>query len=789
MPPFPQAAASRLVASLALLAADLAAPGAARAQGLLVVSQGTGQVLEYDAADGSFVAAFVEPVSEGFQNPGGMALRPSDGVLHVSSAGTGEIWRHSAATGAPLPPAAASGLIQPGGVALDASGAFLYVLAAASSLSSSTDSVQRLTLSSGALSTLVTDASASFSAIAPNGSDLYVSDTLASGVRRYSASGSGGALAVAGLSSPAGLLFPAPGQMLIADAGSDQVLEYTLVGSAWVFSRVVLPASAGVDGPAGLALAPDGRLSVSGQLSDQVVAVDLATLVVSPLVAAGAGGLDGAGDVAWSGGQLFVLSRATNSAIQYDAAGSPTGVVARGITPPADSGMALSPAGDLLVGSLSDNDLAEYDGQGGGLLRRFFDACPTSFASPFDVAFGPDGNVYVSCSGSEGVFRFDAASASPLGFFVGAGSGGLQAPRGLAFGPNGNLFVASGLTGEVLEYDGVTGAFAGLFVDASGNGGGPVDPHGLAFHGGSLYVASFFPSQVMEFDADSGLFVRVFVASGAGGLSGPTALAFGPGGDLFVASFGDDAVRRYDGTSGAFVGTFVASGSGGLDGPIDLAFRGAPAAVPAAPAGVRVLLALLLGALGLLALLARREPAPGPAPVPMGSTVEQALPDAEGRPETWRLSKRTLSREELPALVLPRPAPRRAPPGPATESARALAGQALEAWKHGEIERALELFESAVAADPEDAPPRSDYGRLLMLMADYEAALPQLERAAELRPDDPRVWVDLLTFYERTHLFERAGHARRRAEELAGGRSLERDETGFWVLEGEKIFP
>jgi predicted Zn-dependent protease len=215
--------------------------------------------------------------------------------------------------------------------------------------------------------------------------------------------------------------------------------------------------------------------------------------------------------------------------------------------------------------------------------------------------------------------------------------------------------------------------------------------------------------------------------------------------------------------------------------------------VPAASAGLRALIALLLAAAGLLVLQSRREPAPGPAAGPAavtpGQTSEQALPDGKGGVETWRFSRRELAREDLPALVLPQPSPRRAPPGPAAESARALAGQALEAWKQGEIPRALELFEAAVAADPEDAPPRSDYGRLLMLMADYEAALPQLERAAELRPEDPRVWVDLLTFYERNRLFERAGHARRRAEALAGGRRLVRDETGFWVLEGEKVFP
>ena len=32
-----------------------------------------------------------------------------------------------------------------------------------------------------------------------------------------------------------------------------------------------------------------------------------------------------------------------------------------------------------------------------------------------------------------------------------------------------------------------------------------------------------------------------------------------------------------------------------------------------------------------------------------------------------------------------------------------------------------------------------------------------------LEPDSPRVWIDLISFYERSLLFERAGYARRRA--------------------------
>ena len=184
-----------------------------------------------------------------------------------------------------------------------------------------------------------------------------------------------------------------------------------------------------------------------------------------------------------------------------------------------------------------------------------------------------------------------------------------------------------------------------------------------------------------------------------------------------------------------------------------------------------------------------RTPPPDAVPVAIGETIQRVLPDAEGKPQVWTISKREIAMEDLPDRVLPQPAPRETAPGPHTDSARALDARALEAWKHGEIEEALDLFAAAVEADPDDAIPRSNYGRLLLLMTDYEQALPQLERAAELTPDDPRVWVDLLSYYERNILLERASYARQRARELASPRGLVRDETGLWRLEGESVFP
>ncbi|MFQ5416176.1 MAG: tetratricopeptide repeat protein [Myxococcota bacterium] len=184
-----------------------------------------------------------------------------------------------------------------------------------------------------------------------------------------------------------------------------------------------------------------------------------------------------------------------------------------------------------------------------------------------------------------------------------------------------------------------------------------------------------------------------------------------------------------------------------------------------------------------------RPPTVGPAVVPLGETTRQTLPGADGEPEVWTLTKREAARDEIVAEMLPEAAPRDDPPDERTDSARALDAQALEAWKTGDLREALDLFEAAVAADPDDWVPRADFGRLLVMMNDLPAAGRHLERAAELNPDSPRVWLDLYSHYQRSMQLERAFHAHARAQELAGGQGIVQDATGLWRLEGDSIYP
>jgi predicted Zn-dependent protease len=171
----------------------------------------------------------------------------------------------------------------------------------------------------------------------------------------------------------------------------------------------------------------------------------------------------------------------------------------------------------------------------------------------------------------------------------------------------------------------------------------------------------------------------------------------------------------------------------------------------------------------------------------MGEQIETTGRSEDGTERVWTLSKKQVELEPLPDRALPKPAPRETDPDQHTESARTLDAMALEALNAGDVARGFELFEQAIAADPDDWVPRSNYGRMLVLVTDYQEAQTQLERAAELRPDDPQMWLDLQTLYERSVRLERSWAARRRAQELAGDRSISKDDRGFYFLEGNEL--
>ncbi len=178
-------------------------------------------------------------------------------------------------------------------------------------------------------------------------------------------------------------------------------------------------------------------------------------------------------------------------------------------------------------------------------------------------------------------------------------------------------------------------------------------------------------------------------------------------------------------------------------------------------------------------------------PLPMDETVELRWVDEEtGAEDVWKVTKRETSPEDrATGPSLPEPDPDAGNHEP-DESARTLYAMGLESWKRGEIRDAMSQLRDAIEVDPDDPLPRTQYGRLQVLAMEYNEALPHLERAAALRPDDPQVWLDLTTLYEKALILDRSWEARRRAEELVGDRPIYQDElSGFYMVEGTIIHP
>ena len=123
----------------------------------------------------------------------------------------------------------------------------------------------------------------------------------------------------------------------------------------------------------------------------------------------------------------------------------------------------------------------------------------------------------------------------------------------------------------------------------------------------------------------------------------------------------------------------------------------------------------------------------------------------------------------------------------AAEKGAVLNQQAMNAWQVGDIRAAMSLFEQAIDAAPNNPAPHADYGRLLTLMTAYQQALPLLERARDLAPDNAQAWLDLATLYERTQLLSRSWAAQGEAAKLVGADAITRDERGRFIVQGGSL--
>ncbi len=234
------------------------------------------------------------------------------------------------------------------------------------------------------------------------------------------------------------------------------------------------------------------------------------------------------------------------------------------------SGLALDPAGDLLVADTAHSRVRKIDGVTG---------------------------VISTVAGGNGLFGGDGGPAN---------AAGLCSPRGIAVDPAGNLFIADECDHRIRRVDATTGIISTVagtgLAGFSGDGGLATaatlaSPKDVSVDSSSnVFIADRANSRVRRVDATTGI-ITTFAGngtSGSTGTNGPAtaaALAFPTGvlvddvnwgGDVFIAEAGAHKVRRVRASDGVIVafagnGSSFSGGDGGaasvaaVPSPLDVA--------------------------------------------------------------------------------------------------------------------------------------------------------------------------------------------------------------------------
>ncbi len=278
--------------------------------------------------------------------------------------------------------------------------------------------------------------------------------------------------------------------------------------------------------------------------------------------------------------------RAWNNIHVYDLDGKPLGKALDANSLPKElelrelRGFTFGPGGDLYVANAykGASQVLRFAGQAGPDGKHAFrdvfverHAANPGLDHPFDVAFGPDRDLYVPSQDTNVVGRYygpeavdgrpgepmphpealreTEANPPPPGTFVPSlahAPSGVRTVRRAIFGSDGDLYVADRDADSVKRYLGQSGALHREYRHHHLK-----TPVHLAFRepDGALLVGSRDRDAIFAIDTETGK-MTTLVASGAGGLSAPAGMAFGPDGKLYVSSRESKQILRFDATTG-----------------------------------------------------------------------------------------------------------------------------------------------------------------------------------------------------------------------------------------------
>ncbi|WP_197414090.1 NHL repeat-containing protein [Terracidiphilus gabretensis] len=248
----------------------------------------------------------------------------------------------------------------------------------------------------GVQSSLLIGFTAPAGATTDQAGNIYVADSTAGKVFKYTAAGVLSATVASGLTKPIGVAVDGAGNVFVADNSAGDLFEYALSGSTYTKS------------------------TVAGSLSEpQFVAVDVSgNLYVST-----------SGDHALhvympgSGGYTYVKDVANGSTV----------------TNFGPNGVALDAVGNVYVADAGNSEVSIFTPSGSGYTQS---EVASSLSSPYGVAVDATGNVYVTLSGGTDVLEFTPGSGGA--YTQSTVGSGLGSPAGVAVDAGGNVYVANG---------------------------------------------------------------------------------------------------------------------------------------------------------------------------------------------------------------------------------------------------------------------------------------------------------------------------------------------------------